>query len=88
MGEAGGHIYYNAWAGNKMNELENYKLETYDQGYHIYVAIWEAAVGQVLLCQQAREWGNIDDPYAVTVVENNNTLIDNDAPALNNKFRG
>ena len=33
------------------------------------------------------EGGNIYDLYAVAVVKNNDTLIDNDAYALNGKFR-
>ena len=72
----------NDWIGmNKMSELE---VETVDQGYHIYVADWEAAVGQIRPCQ--RERGNIIDPYAVPVVESNDTSIDNDTPILNEIF--
>ena len=65
------------WIGaNKISELESYEVPTIDPGYHIYVAVWEAAVGQILLCKQ--EIGNIHDPYTVSVVENNDTPIDND----------
>ena len=81
-----GHTYYNAWEGNdereiaanEMSELESYEVETVDRGYHVYMAVWEAAVGQILPCQQ--EGGNIIDPYAFSVVENNDTPIDNDTP--------
>ena len=52
----------------------------------VYVAVWEAAVGQMLPCKL--EGGNIHDPYAVAVVENNGTPIDNDAAVLNGNFRG
>ena len=84
----GGHIYYNAWAGKddqeigakKMSELESYDVETVDQGYHVYMVVWEAAVGQILACQ--RGGGNIRDPYVFAVVENNATSIDNET------FRG
>ena len=53
------------------------------------MAVWEASVGQILHCQQ--EGGNIHDPYTidtVTVGKNNDVPIDNDAPALNENFRG
>ena len=67
-----------------MNELLEYtKWRQLIEGtMSTYVAVWEAAVGQILPCQ--REGGNIHDPYmyAVTVVENNDTSIDNDAPTL------
>ena len=46
-----------------------------------------AAVGQILYCQ--REGGNINDPsclYAVAIVKNNDTPIDNDAPSFNGSF--
>ena len=55
-------------------------------GYCVYVAVWEAAVGQVLPCH--RVGGNIHDPYTVAVVENSDMPIDNDAPVLNEKFHG
>ena len=61
-----------------MSELESYEVATVDRGYYAYVAVWETAVGQILHCQ--REGGNIHGPYAVAVVENNDTPIDNDAP--------
>ena len=52
---------------NKMSELESYEVETVARGYHVYVAVWEAAVGQIVPWQ--REGGNIHGPYAVAVVE-------------------
>ena len=61
-----------------MSRLERYEVATVDRGYHVNVAVWEAAVGQILPRKQ--EGGNIHDPYAVTVVKNNDTLIDNDSP--------
>ena len=81
-----GHTYSNSWAGNsereigtnELSELESYEVETVDRGYHVYVAVWEAAVGQIPPCQ--REGGNIHDLYAVAAVENNDTPIDNDTP--------
>ena len=51
----------------------------------MYVAVWEAAVGQMLPCK--REGGNIHDPYAVAVVENSYMPIDNDVPVLYENFR-
>ena len=38
----------------------------------LYVAVWRAAVGQILPCQP--EGGNIYNLYSVTVVENSETL--------------
>ena len=34
-------------------------METVDRGYHVHMAVWEAAVGQILPCLQ--EGGNIYD---------------------------
>ena len=48
-------------------------MEIVDRGYHVYVAVREAAVGQILPCQ--RVGGNIHDPYAFAIVENNDTSI-------------
>ena len=76
VGVAGGHTYYNAWAWNderdwihtnKMSKLEIYEVETVVWGYHVYVAVWKAAVGRILPCQ--REGGNIHDSYTVAIVE-------------------
>ena len=58
-----------------MSELESYEAPTVDRGYHVYVAAWEAAVGQTLPCK--REGGNIHNSYVVAVVENNDTPTDN-----------
>ena len=69
-----------------MSKLESYEVPTVDRGYHVYMAVWEAAVGQILPCK--REGGNFHDPYAVTVVKNNDMPIDNDAAVLNENFRG
>ena len=63
-----------------MNELKSYEVEVVDWGYHVYLAVWEAAVGQILPCQQ--EGGNINDPYKVAIVENKDMPIDNDSPTL------
>ena len=35
------------------------------RGYHIYNSIWEAYIGEELLCQW--DGGNRHDPYAVAV---------------------
>ena len=43
--------------------MSTYTVETIVRSYHVYRAIWEAAVGQVLPCQQER--GNAHDPYAI-----------------------
>ena len=57
-----------------LNEIE--LVQTKLGGYHVYVAAWEHAVGQILPDHQAG--GNIYHPYAVAVVEISNTPIDND----------
>ena len=67
-----------------MSELESYKVVTVDQGYHVYVAVWEAAVGQMVPYQQKAD--DLLDTYAVAVVEKNDILVDNDAPTLNKNF--
>ena len=67
-----------------MSKLESYEVVPVDRGYHVYVAVWEAAVGQILPCKQ--EGSNIHDPYAVAVVENNDMPTDNDAAVLNENF--
>ena len=43
-------------------------MATVDQGYHVYVAVWEAAIEQILPCQRG---ANVHNPYAVAVAENN-----------------
>ena len=67
-----------------MNKLESYEVATIDRGYHVYVAVWEAAIGQILPCK--RKGGNTHEPHAVAAVENNDTPIDNDAAVLNENF--
>ena len=47
--------------------MEIYTIQTCVRGYHIYKEVWEAPLGQLLLCQ--RELGNVHDPYAVAVVD-------------------
>ena len=37
--------------------MSTYTIETIIRGYHVYQVVWEAAVGQVLPCQQER--GNV-----------------------------
>ena len=69
-----------------MSELESYEMATVDQGYHVYMVVWEAAVEQILSCK--REGGNIYDPCAVAVVENNDTPNDNDALVHNETLHG
>ena len=42
-------------------KMSTYTVETIVRGYHVYRAVWEAAIGQVLPCKQER--GNVHDPY-------------------------
>ena len=69
-----------------MSQLESYEMATVDQGYHVFMVVWEAAVEQILSCK--REGSNIYDPCAVADVENNDTPIDNDALVPNENFHG
>lgn len=61
-----------ARGASKMSELQSYEVEAIVRGYHVYGAVWEAPVGQILPCQQ--EGGNIHNPYAVAVVEGGVTV--------------
>ena len=38
------------------------------EGYHVYKDIWEASIGEELIC--VRETSNAKDPFAVAVVKN------------------
>ena len=71
------------------NEIElawtRYEIAIVDRGYHVYVAVWVAAVGQILPCEW--EGGNSHNPYAVVVVENSDTPIDSTL-VLNENFCG
>ena len=51
-----------------------YTVETVVRGYHMYKEVWDATIGQVLPCQ--KEHGNVHDPYAVTVLEREVSLLD------------
>ena len=42
-----------------------YKMEAMIRGYHVYVTVWDAQIGEKHYC--ARKTGNISDLYAVTV---------------------
>ena len=33
---------------NEISQLKSYKVATVDRGYHVYVVVLEAAVGQIL----------------------------------------
>ena len=46
--------------------MNTYIVETIVCGYHVYREVWEAAVKEVLPCQQ--EHGNVHDPYTVAVL--------------------
>ena len=63
-----------------------YEVATVNWSHHVYVAAWEAAVGQILHYEEKRS--NIHNPYAVVVVENNDTPIDNDALVPYQNFHG
>lgn len=43
------------------------------RGYHVYKTIWTPFIGETLLCEP--EFGNIEDPYAVKVVDSASVTI-------------
>ena len=43
------------------------------RGYHVYKAIWTPFIGETLLCEP--EFGNIEDPYAVKIVDSASVTI-------------
>lgn len=47
--------------------METFERACCVRGYHVYRHIWEAAVGEELVCQ--RETANLSDHYAVAVVK-------------------
>ena len=58
----------------KMPESK-YEVETTDlivRGYHVYMGIWDVAIGEMLECEQ--EGKNIRAPYAVAVVKGGNVV--------------
>ena len=60
---------------------------TPNNGYHVYVVVQEATVGQTLPCEQ--EGGNaMHDSSAIATAESNDPPIDNDALVLSKNFPG
>ena len=49
-----------------------YEEETVVGGYHVYMGIWDAAIGETPECEQ--EGKNIHDPYTVAVVKTGNVF--------------
>ena len=43
----------------------SYSVPSMVRGYHEYMNVWDAAVGEILPC--SNEDGNLHDPYAVSV---------------------
>ena len=56
-----------------MSELRSCVVEAMICGYHEYQSIWEAEVGENLMC--IREPGNVRDPYAVAVTKPESSTI-------------
>ena len=65
------HIFARLQDNNRLSRMsvDNYKVESMVRGYHVYHDIWEATVGETLLCQW--ETGNPHDPYAISVETGN-----------------
>ena len=43
------------------------------RGFHIYKDVWNPVVSDIRMCQ--REFGNLHDPYAVTVVRKDAVIV-------------
>ena len=50
-----------------LSQMPTFKVEAMDRGYHAYQDIWDALIGEELVC--AREPDNLRDPFAVAVVK-------------------
>ena len=57
---------------NTHHAMDGYERVLCIRGYHVYQAIWTAAIGEVLPC--VRELTNIEDRYAVAVQRNGITV--------------
>ena len=53
--------------------LERFSIDSAVRGFHVYKDIWNSEIGKVLICEQ--EFGNLHDPYAVSVVREDNITI-------------
>ena len=52
--------------------MPTFEVEAMVRGYHVYEEIWDASIGEELLC--AREPTNPHDPFAVAVVKSDQTV--------------
>ena len=52
--------------------MPTFEVEAMVRGYHVYKEIWDASIGEELLC--AREPTNPCDPFAIAVVKSNQTV--------------
>lgn len=43
------------------------------RGYHVYCKIWTPYINETLVCH--RELGNLEDPYAVAVVKDDDIVV-------------
>ena len=51
--------------GRQALKMEEFSRLSNVRGYHVYKDVWEAAIGEVLVCE--REPRNAEDRYAVAV---------------------
>ena len=56
-------------SGGAVSDLEVVEIHSYVRVYHVYMDIWDAQVGQMLLLK--REPDNSEDIHAVAVLEDN-----------------
>ena len=56
-------------SGEAVSDLGVVEIHSYVRGYHVYMDIWEAEVGQELLLK--REPDNSEDSHAVAVLNEN-----------------
>ena len=59
--------FVNAVSEEVAGDEYSMERECYVRGYHVYIDVWDAAIGEELDCQ--REPSNANDRYAVAVVD-------------------
>ena len=57
----------------KTIRMATFSFESCVRGFHVYKDIWSPEIGDMIACQP--EFGNIHDPYAVSVVTSNGNTV-------------
>ena len=56
-----------------MAQSELYVYHSSVRGYHVYKDIWDATIGDILVCR--KEASNVHDPYCVAVVDQRQVTV-------------